>query len=162
MSEAVQGAFEKMGKGHGLFGAAVGIAGGLMVAGFVNDPSGGQHKRPPTAEGAVFGNSPVPESGRPEPAMTQAQDGANYVSAMQMPLSDSNLNVLRGGPKSSYVINISGNSPKGQSAAVSAINEAIGGTVPQNSSINVAINNNMQDTLSQWQVNRMVQTAMGI
>jgi hypothetical protein len=94
--------------------------------------------------------------------MTQAQDGANYVSAMQMPLSDSNLNVLRGGPKSSYVINISGNSPKGQSAAVSAINEAIGGTVPQNSSINVAINNNMQDTLSQWQVNRMVQTAMGI
>ena len=162
MSEAVQGAFEKMGKGHGLFGAAVGIAGGLMVAGFVNDPSGGQHKRPPTAEGAVFGNSPVPESGRPEPAMTQAQDGANYVSAMQMPLSDSNLNVLRGGPKSSYVINISGNSPKGQSAAVSAINEAIGGAVPQNSSINVAINNNMQDTLSQWQVNRMVQTAMGI
>ena len=132
-----------------------------MVAGFVNDPSGGQHKRLPTAEGAAFGNTPMPNASQPEPALTQAQDGYSYVSANAMPLTDSNLNVLRGGPKSSYVINISGNSPQGQQAAVNAIQSSIGGNVPQNSSINVAINNNMQDTLSQWQVNRMVQTAVG-
>lgn len=161
MTEAAQEALGKLGKGHGLFGAAVGIAGGLMVAGFVNDPSGGQHKRPPTAEGAAFGNTPMPNASQPEPALTQAQDGYSYVSANAMPLTDSNLNVLRGGPKSSYVINISGNSPQGQQAAVNAIQNSIGGNVPQNSSINVAINNNMQDTLSQWQVNRMVQTAVG-
>lgn len=162
MTEAAQEALGKLGKGHGLFGAAVGIAGGLMVAGFANDPSGGQHKRPPTAEGAAFGNTPMPNASQPEPALTQAQDGYSYISANAMPLTDSNLNVLRGGPNSSYVINISGNSPQGQQAAVNAIQNSIGGNVPQNSSINVAINNNMQDTLSQWQVNRMVQTAVGL
>jgi hypothetical protein len=115
----------------------------------------------PTAEGAAFGNTPIPGSSVPDTALEQAQSGAQYTSAMSMPLADSNLNVLRGGPKSSYVINISGNSPHGQQMAANAINSAISGPVPHNSSINVAINNNYQDTLNQYQVNRMVQTAMG-
>jgi len=149
-----------------LLNAAVGIAGGLMVAGFVNDPSGGAHvpqsERPiPTAEGSAFGSAPMPNTSHPEPAIDQAQSGAQYLSAMQMPLADSNLNVLRGGPKSSYVINISGSSPQGQQMAANAINSAISGPIPHNSSINVSVNNNFQDTLNQAQVNRMVQTAIG-
>lgn len=148
------------GKGN-LFSAGIGIAAGLLVSGFANDPSGGPRRRIPTAEGAAFGNQAIPNSAVPEPATDQAQSGMQYLSASPMPLADSNLNVLRGGPKSSYVINISGQSPQGQQQAIDAINSAISGPIPRNSSINVAVTNNYQDTLNQYQVNRMVQTAVG-
>lgn len=156
---AAEGALRHL-RGNGILGMTLGIAGGLMVAGFVHDPSGGP-RDVPTAEGASFGNTPTPNSGVPDPAVDQAQSGAQYMSAMQMPLADANLNVLRGGPKSSYVINITGSSPEGQQSAINAINSAISGPIPHNSSINVAVNNNYQDTLNQMQVNRMVQTAIG-
>ena len=147
--------------GNALFNTGIAIASGLLVAGFANDPSERPKKPLSTAASAAFGNQTIPNSSVPDPALTQAQDGAMISSPTSIPLADSNLNVLRGGPKSSYVINISGNSPRGQQYATDAINSAIQGPIPHNSSINVAITNNYQDTLNQYQVNRMVQTAVG-
>ena len=155
-------------KTGGITGTLVNIAGGLMISGFANNPSqkppqyqqGGRQL--PTAEDSAFGNAPIPAQSLPEPATGLAAGGAAaYASQYPISLSDSNLNVMRGGPAKAYTINISGVSPRGQQAAVEAIQSSIGGPVPQNSSINIAINNNYQDTLSQAQVGRMVQTAMG-
>lgn len=157
-------------KTGGITGTLVNIAGGLMISGFANNPSQKQEppryqqggRQLPTAEGSAFGNAPIPAQSLPEPATGLAAGGAAaYASQYPISLADSNLNVMRGGPAKAYTINISGVSPRGQQAAVEAIQSSIGGPVPQNSSINVAINNNYKDTLSQAQVGRMVQTAMG-
>ena len=157
-------------KTGGITGTLVNIAGGLMISGFANNPSQKQAppryqqggRQLPTAEDSAFGNAPIPTQSLPEAATGLAAGGAAaYTSQYPISLSDSNLNVMRGGPAKAYTINISGTSPRGQQAAVEAIQNSIGGPVPQNSSVNIAINNNYKDTLSQAQVGRMVQTAMG-
>lgn len=167
MSEA-----KKMAKSKGILGATVGIAGGLLISGFMNPPVTTPRQNrdsgyPPIPDGVpyAFGNMPIPNSSLPEPSTGLAAGGAAAYAA-QYPslipqLSDSNLNVMRGMPRNSYTINISGTSPRGQQAAVNAINGAVTGRLPQNSSINIAMNSNYQDMLSQAQVNRMIQTAMG-
>ena len=167
MSEA-----KKMAKSKGILGATIGIAGGLLISGFMNPPVTTPRQNrdsgyPPIPDGApyAFGNMPIPNSSLPEPSTGLAAGGAaayatQYPSVMPQ-LADSNLNVMRGMPRNSYTINISGTSPRGQQAAVNAINGAMTGRLPQNSSINIAMNSNYQDMLSQAQVNRMVQTAMG-
>lgn len=144
-------------RGSSILAATVGIAAGLMTAGFAHDPS---QRTVPREQ--PFGNAPIPNTTQPEPALTQAADGAAYAAPPPMlPLTDSNLNVMRGGPHKAYVINVSGHSSEGQQQTLDAMNAAINGPVPQNTSINVAVNNNYQDTLNQYQLNRMVQTAVG-
>lgn len=159
-------------RGGGIAGAATGIVAGIMISGFANNPSNrpGPVVQPvrqrtlPMAEEAVFGNVPIPGQSLPEPAIGLAAGGA-AAFAQQYPMpqfADNNLNVMRGSQPKAYMINITGASPRGQQAALRAIQGAVGGPIPQNSAINVAVNTNYQDTLSQMQVNRMVQTAMGI
>lgn len=159
------------GKASLLTTAAVGIAAGLMTSGFAYNPSKRselitqQSNKPlPTAAGAAFGNTPIPAQSLPEPATgLAAGSAADYVQQYPMlQFADNNLNVMRGSQPKAYMINISGNSPRGQEAALYAIQNAIGGPIPHNSTINVAVNTNYQDTLSQAQVSRMVQTAMGL
>ena len=145
-------------KGKTILGAAVGIAGGLMISGFANNPS----KKQPLPSGAdsAFGNAPIPSQSLPDSATHMASDGS-VMSQYPISLADNNLNVSRGAPSRAYVINISGTSPGGERAALDAIQSSVAGPIPQNSSINIAMNNNYTDTLSQAQVGRMVQTAMG-
>jgi hypothetical protein len=128
--------------GKGFAKGMLGIAGSLLVSGYANNPS-------------------APASSQPAPAETQAQgatDSANGMSETQVPnLSDGNVNVLRGGPKSGYVININATSPRGQSAAQNAISQAIGGAVPMNSSINVATNTSYKDKIDQFQIGKIIE-----
>lgn len=143
-------------KGKNLLYAGIGIAGGLMVSGFANNPSKPLYHD----SGNAFGNAPIPSQSLPDPATQMAANGA-AITQYPITLSDSNLNVMRGAPPRTYMINISGASPGGQQVAANAIQAAISGPVPQNTSINVAMNNNYADTLNQAQVGRMIQTAMG-
>lgn len=172
VSVSMSGA-KKLAKNKGILGATIGVAGGLLISGFMNPPvTTPQQNRdsgyPPIPDGApyAFGNMPIPNSSLPEPSTGLAAGGAaayaaQYPSVMPQ-LADSNLNVMRGMPRNSYTINISGTSLHGQQSAINAINSAMTGRLPQNSSINIAVNSNYQDMLSQAQVNRMIQTAMGI
>ena len=130
---------------RGMSALAIGIAGGILTAGYASGPT---------------------QKSGPTPAQThaaeQARDEQEVVSMQQTPsLSDANMNVLRGGPHSGYVININANSSRGQQAAVNAINNAASGMTPRNGSVNVSINNS-SDQLDQFQVNRMVANAIGI
>ena len=129
-----------------------------MISGFANNPS--KKQPPPSSAASAFGNAPIPSQSLPDSATHMASDGA-AMSQYPISLSDNNLNVSRGAPSRAYVINISGTSPRGERAALDAIQSSVAGPIPQNSSINIAMNNNYTDTLSQAQVGRMVQTAMG-
>ena len=71
-------------------------------------------------------------------------------------LSDSNVNVLRGGPQSGYVINIAASSPQGSDAARNAITQALGSSVPVNTSMNINMNTNYQDQVNQLQISRIL------
>lgn len=148
-------------RGRSILGAAVGIAGGLMISGFANNPS--KRPLPPNGAGSAFGNTPIPNQSLPDSPTQMAANGAAVTqqSYPSITLSDSNLNVQRGASQKAYVINISGASPRGERVAIDAVQSSIAGPIPQNSSINIAMNNNYTDTLSQAQVGRMVQTAMG-
>ena len=76
--------------------------------------------------------------------------------------SHSNLNTMRGGPNSGYVININAQTSQGQQAAVNAITNAASGMTPQTGSVNVNLSTSIGNSLSQLQVNRMVSNAIGI
>ena len=138
----IAGVFEHT---RGLAAAGIGIATGLLTAGYVSGPS---------------------SHASPTPAQNQASDasGAEQDVVMQQTpsLSDANMNVARGGPNAGYIININASSPNGQQAAVNAIQNATSGMTPQNGSINLSISTTTANTLSQLQVNRMVANAIGV
>jgi len=141
--------------------ALIGIASGLMVSGYLHDPTEASAAPPPQQQSMVS----VPGSADPGPTDTMAAEAQNvyagqYPSAPPMQLSDSNLNVMRGTPNQSYVINISAQSPRGQAAAQQAVQGAIGGTLPQNGTINMTMNTGVSDQISQLQLNRMIQHAL--
>lgn len=138
----VAGLFSRMGGASSL---AVGIAGGILMSGYVSGPS--RHADPPPAAAQ---------------AQTAAQDEQDAVRMQPMSLADSNVNVQRGGPKAGYVININAETSRGQDAAVAAINNAVSGMVPQNGSINLSISGEPSDQLNQLQINRMVANAIGV
>ena len=77
-------------------------------------------------------------------------------------LSDANLNVMRGGPNSGYVINVNATSPQGQQKAVEAIQNAAFGMTPQNGSVNISMSSTIGSTASQYHINRMVSNAIGM
>jgi len=112
------------------------VAGGLMASGYV---------------GGVKTTSP-------QSATTQAAGANEALQEQQVPqLSDSNVNVLRGGPQSGYVINISASSPQGSDAARDAITQALGSSVPVNTSMNINMSTNYQDQVNQLQISRMLE-----
>lgn len=125
---------------HAPKGSGVAIAGGLLLSGYVNNPS-----------------TPAPATSQADGAEEEFRD---MYSASEVPsFSDSNLNTMRGGPKQGYVINISAQTADGRQQAVDAINSAIGGAVPSASSINVAMNTSYADKISQFQIDKMVANA---
>jgi hypothetical protein len=136
--------------GHGASGkvlaASIGIAAGLMTAGYASGPS-------------VEHDVPTPAQTQ---AMQMSNDYGDQVSMQQTSLSDSNLNTMRGGPNSGYVININAQTSQGQQAAVNAITNAASGMTPQTGSVNVNLSTSIGNSLSQLQVNRMVSNAIGI
>ena len=147
--------------GRGIMGAAVGIAGGLLISGFAGATNQPPHKKYADVSD-TWGNYATPNSGLPEPATGMAAGAAMaYNTQYPTSLADSNINVIRNMPSNSYVINISGMSNTGERNARRAIGSALNTTIPQSTSINMAINNNYQDMMSQYQVDRMVQTSMG-
>jgi hypothetical protein len=123
-------------------GGAIAKVGGAIVAGLA-------------ASGIAGGvNTKTP----PQSATTQAAGASEALQEQQVPhLSDSNINVLRGGPQSGYVINISASSPQGSDAARNAITEALGSSVPVNTSMNINMNTNYQDQVNQLQISRILE-----
>ena len=137
--------FAGMTRGHGIIAGAIGIAAGLLTSGYASGP---------------MKSSPTPATSQ---SSSMSQDEQVVTKMNQVPsLSDANMNVMRGGPKAGYVININASSPQGQAAAVKAINNAASGMTPQNGSINVSMSTDSSDSLSQLQVNRMVANALGV
>jgi len=134
------------GLGSKVIAASVGIAAGLMTAGYAAGPS-------------IKHDVPTPAQTQ---AMQMSNDQGDQINMQQMSLSDSNLNVMRGGPDTGYIININAQTSQGQQAAVDAISNAASGMVPQNGSVNVNLSTSMTNPLSQLQVNRMVAHAVGI
>ena len=131
----------KSGQGFGLAAGLVGIAGGIMISGFANKPY------------------------QPNPAETQAagaqEEAIDQYQTSQVPeFSDTNINRRRNGPSNGYVINISANTDSGRSKAVSAINDAIGMSVPRTTSINIQQNTSYKDKLQQFQIDQMVANAL--
>lgn len=125
--------------GGSVLKAAAVAAGGLAVSGYA---------------GGVDTTSP---KSAPQSATTQAAGASEALQEAQVPnLSDGNMNVLRGGPQSGYVINISASSPQGSDAARSAITQALGSSVPVNTSMNINMNTNYQDQVNQLQISRMI------
>ena len=123
-------------------GGSIAKVGGAIVAGLA-------------ASGIAGGvNTKTP----PQSATTQAAGASEALQEQQVPhLSDSNINVLRGGPQSGYVINISASSPQGSDAARNAITEALGSSVPVNTSMNINMNTNYQDQVNQLQISRILE-----
>jgi len=134
------------GAGGKAIAAAIGIAAGLMTAGYASGPS-------------VEHDVPTPAQTQ---AMQMSNDQGDQIAMQQMSLSDSNLNVMRGGPSSGYVININAQTGQGQQAAVDAISNAASGLTPQTGSVNVNLSTSVGNSLSQLQVNRMVAHAIGV
>ena len=134
------------GSGGKAIAAAIGIAAGLMTAGYASGPS-------------VEHDVPTPAQTQ---AMQMSNDQGDQVAMQQMSLSDSNLNVMRGGPSSGYVININAQTGQGQQAAIDAISNAASGLTPQTGSVNVNLSTSVGNSLSQLQVNRMVAHAIGV
>ena len=134
------------GAGGKAIAAAIGIAAGLMTAGYASGPS-------------VEHDVPTPAQTQ---AMQMSNDQGDQAAMQQMSLSDSNLNVMRGGPSSGYVININAQTGQGQQAAIDAISNAASGLTPQTGSVNVNLSTSVGNSLSQLQVNRMVAHAIGV
>ena len=122
--------------GSGAAKMAAAVVGGLMASGY----AGGVNTK------------------SPQSATTQAAGANEALQEQQVPqLSDSNVNVLRGGPQSGYVINISASSPQGSDAARDAITQALGSSVPINTSMNINMSTNYQDQVNQLQISRMLE-----
>ena len=125
--------------GNGILKGGLAVAAGLAVSGIA---------------GGV--NTTSPQS-----ATTQAAGASEALQEQPVPhLSDSNMNVLRGGPQSGYVINISAGSPQGSDAAREAITQALGSSVPVNTSMNISMNTNYQDQVNQLQISRILGNMM--
>ncbi|WP_312339227.1 hypothetical protein [Anaerospora hongkongensis] len=118
--------------GKSLAFGALGLAGAVMVAGFV----GGHPSRP---------------------AETQAQDDAEGEYRIPV-LSDSNLPNVRVGPKQGYVININAQTSQGQGHASSAIQQALSSGF-NNTNINVAMNIHNFGEANTAQISKMLMSA---
>lgn len=156
-------------KHSGLLGAAIGLAGGLILSGFANDPKAPPPPEPMPEQKPIvetpFGNAPLPASSQPQPTdMLAAGADAQMPAVRQMSLADSNLNVMRGNKKRSYIINISGDTDRSRTQAIQALNSAMyrsgASQNDGNGNINMAVNNNYRSSLTQAQVNRMVQDSL--
>ena len=132
--------------GNPILAGAIGIAGGLLTSGYVSGPMNSTSDHGP-ADQAQSGQSD-------EDQMMQMQQTPS--------LSDANLNVMRGGPNSGYVINVNATSPQGQQKAVEAIQNAAFGMTPQNGSVNISMSSTIGSTASQYHINRMVSNAIGM
>lgn len=116
MHDILEGAGDlfKSAKGSSLAKAAVGIAAGVMVAGFVG--------------------------GRPRPADTQAMEEAQDYAPMDGPmmLADPSLGGMVPSSNGGYVVNINARTDKGRQHAVNAIQQAISSGT--SSSVNISMN----------------------
>jgi len=118
--------------GKSLAFGSLGLAGAVMVAGFV----GGHPSKP---------------------AETQAQDDSE--GEYRIPtLSDSNLSNVRIGPKQGYVININAQTGQGQEHASSAIQQALSSGF-NNTNINVAMNIHNSGETNAAQISKMLMSA---
>lgn len=132
--------------GNPILAGAIGIAGGLLTSGYVSGPM-----------------NPSSDHGPSDQAQSASYDEDQVTQMQQAPsLSDANLNVMRGGPNSGYVINVNATSPQGQQKAVEAIQNAASGMTPQNGSINISMSNTIGASISQYHINRMVSNAIGM
>lgn len=138
----------RMFRGHAGLSAIAGVAAGLVTAGYAS-PGFSNHAAPAPATTQAAG------------ASTDEQEMVATMAPVPN-LSDANMNVMRGGPSSGYVININATSPDGKDAAVAAVKNAASTMTPQSGSINVSVNTSASDSLNQLQVNRMVANAFGI
>jgi Txe/YoeB family toxin of Txe-Axe toxin-antitoxin module len=111
---------------------AVGLAESVMAAGFV-------------------GGNPS------KSAVTHAQDDSEDEYRIP-PLTDSNLNNSRGGPKPGYVININAQTNQGQEHASSVIQQALSSGF-NNTNINVAMNIHNPGQANAAQISRMLESA---
>lgn len=118
--------------GKSLAFGAVGLAGAVMLAGFV-------------------GGNPS------KPAETQAQDDAEDEYRIPQ-LTDTNLNNTRGGPNQGYVININAQTKQGQQHASNAVHQALSKGF-NNTNINVAMNVQNSGEANSAQVMEMLKTA---
>ena len=118
--------------GMSLAKGAVGLAGAVMLAGFV----GGNPSRP---------------------AETHAQDDSDDDYAIPQ-LTDTNLNKARGGPQQGYVININAQTDKGQQHASSAIQQAINSGF-NNTNVNVSMNIRNSGQAGMADIHKMLATA---
>lgn len=176
MSSIAEATGDTLKKG-GLLGAAIGLAGGLILSGFAHDPKAPPPPEIPQAQHTTApinnqqGATTVPVSPPPSSSQPQANDmlaaGADGQSPMpqQMSLADSGLNALMGNNnrRKSYTINISGNtSNTNRMNIANAMSLAIStSSINSGGALSVSMNNNYQDTLSQKQVDRMVRDSMG-
>ena len=126
----------------GMKGVIAGMAAGITLAGYGSSPAA-----PASTQAAGAAEA--------EQEIVGQDDTVAYQGVPQ--LSDANLNVMRGGPRQGYVVNINASSERGQDAAVSALNNAMqSGAMPMNNSVNIHMNTSYQDKISQLQINQMV------
>ena len=173
--EGISGSFKKA----GLLGAAIGLAGGLILSGFAHDPKAPpppemppqQHIDPNQIPPAPLDGAPPPASSAPQPNnMLAAGADAQATSAMpiqqnNISLSDPTLDYMMGNRRKSYTITVSGKTGKNRGQVIQAMDAALyhSGVSMGNGNgrnFSVSINNNYKDTLSQKDVNRMVSDAM--
>lgn len=133
----------------GLGAIGAGIAVGIMGLGYLS----GNHSPAPAA--TMANDAAAYES-------QQNQNGEAYSAAAMPSLSDTNLNVQRGGPNQGYVININAQTSGGQQAVQQAIMGAATTLSPQNSSVNISMNTSIVDKINQLQLHRMVAQSMGV
>ncbi len=143
---AVHGMMASLDRIGGIKGMIAGMAGGILLAGYGSSPA-------------------TPASTQAAGAQEEEQEyygGGDQMTVNGVPrLSDSNLNVMRGGPQKGYVINISAQSQRGQQQAINAINGAVqSGTIPTRNSVNIQMNTSYSDKMNQLQVNQMVANSL--
>lgn len=143
---AVHGMMASLDRIGGIRGMIAGMAGGILLAGYGSSPA-------------------TPASTQAAGAQEEEQEyygGGDQMTVNGVPrLSDSNLNVMRGGPQKGYVINISAQSQRGQQQAIDAINGAVqSGTIPTRNSVNIQMNTSYSDKMNQLQVNQMVANSL--
>lgn len=114
IGEGLSGLAKSM-KGKKLAMGAVGIAAGIMIAGFVG--------------------------GRPRPADTQAMEEAqDYPEQQQMSLADPSM--ISRSPQQGYVVNINARTDKGKNNAIQALQQAIQNGTSSNINISMNIKDN--------------------
>lgn len=143
---AVHGMMASLDRIGGIRGMIAGMAGGILLAGYGSSPA-----TPASTQAA----------GAQEEEQEYYGDGDQMTVNGVPRLSDSNLNVMRGGPQKGYVINISAQSQRGQQQAIDAINGAVqSGTIPTRNSVNIQMNTSYSDKMNQLQVNQMVANSL--